>query len=238
MRSIKNYIETSLNESLLDDDDIFLDPENDKNVVKELIKSHYKNTGKLTISDDLVVDCTGGVYVKNKSITSLTNGLFRWGKVDGNFTCSFTQITSLEGAPEVVGGNFDCSGCAKLKTLEGSPEYVDGTFSCDGCRNLKSLEGAPEEVCSSFICSDCESLESLEGAPKIVGKNFHCDGCRSLKSLEGTPKEVGGYFNCRKCINLKSLEGAPEKIGGCLNCRYCDSLKITNSDRKKYEMDI
>lgn len=223
-------------ESLLDDDDIFLDPENDKNIVKEWIKNNYKITGKLTISDDFVVDCDGGVYVKNKSITSLTNGLFRWGKVEGNFTCSFTLITSLEGAPEEVGKNFDCSDCVKLKTLEGSPVYVGGNFGCDGCRSLKSLKGAPEEVRSNFNCSDCVNLESLEGAPKEVGAGFYCSQCNSLTSLKGSPKKVGGYFNCRKCINLKTLEGAPEKIGERLNCRYCDNLKITDSDRKKYKL--
>ena len=118
MRSIKNYIETSLNESLLDDDDIFLDPKTDKNIVKEWIKNNYKITGKLTISDDFVVDCDGGVYVKNKSITSLTNGIFRWGKVEGNFTCSFTPITSLEGAPEKIGERLNCRYCDNLKITD------------------------------------------------------------------------------------------------------------------------
>ena len=216
MRSVKNYIETSLNESLLDDDDIFLDPENDKKVIEEWIKNNYRFSSKLTISDDFVVDCNGnvGVYVKSRNIESLTNGLFRWGNVEGNFTCSFTSITSLEGAPEKVGGNFDCSDCAKLK----------------------SLKGGPKSVGSSFICSDCVNLESLEGAPKEVGVGFYCSQCNSLTSLKGSPKKVGGYFNCRKCINLKSLEGAPEKIGERLNCRYCDNLKITDSDRKKYKL--
>ena len=225
-------------ESILDDDDIFLDPENDKKVIEEWIKNNYRFSSKLTISDDFVVDCNGnvGVYVKSRNIESLTNGLFRWGNVEGNFTCSFTSITSLEGAPEKVGGNFDCSDCAKLKSLKGGPKIVWNTFNCGGCRNLMSLEGSPESVGSSFICSDCVNLESLEGAPKEVGVGFYCSQCNSLTSLKGSPKKVGGYFNCRKCINLKSLEGAPEKIGERLNCRYCDNLKITDSDRKKYKL--
>ena len=90
MKSLKLHFE-----SLLDDNDVFYDPENDKKVIENWIKDNYRFSGKLTISDDFVVDCTGIVSVKNKAITSLTNGLFRWGKVDGNFTCSFAQITSL-----------------------------------------------------------------------------------------------------------------------------------------------
>ena len=103
MKSLKLHFE-----SLLDDDDIFLDPENDKNVIEEWIKNNYRFSSKLTISDDFVVDCNGnvGVYVKSRNIESLTNGLFRWGKVEGNFTCSFASITSLEGAPEEIGGKI------------------------------------------------------------------------------------------------------------------------------------
>ena len=72
MKSLKLHFE-----SLLDDDDIFLDSGNEKKLVKEWIKDNYKINGNLTISDDLVVDCSGNVEVKNKSITSLTNRIFR-----------------------------------------------------------------------------------------------------------------------------------------------------------------
>ena len=103
-------------ESLLDDDDIFLDPMNDKKQVESWIRDNYRIYGNLTISDDLVVDCSGRVTVKNKSITSLTNGLFRWG---------------------YVGKMFDCSNCENLKTLEGAPRVVDGDFYCSNCEKLK-----------------------------------------------------------------------------------------------------
>ena len=101
MKTIKNYLETRLNtydESLLDDDDDFYDSANDKWIVEEWIKDNYIIRGKLTISDDLVVDCSGRVIVKNENIESLTNGLFRWVTVDGIFVCSNCRnLTSLEG---------------------------------------------------------------------------------------------------------------------------------------------
>ena len=203
-------------ESILDDDDIFLDPENDKKVIEEWIKNNYRFSSKLTISDDFVVDCNGnvGVYVKSRNIESLTNGLFRWGNVEGNFTCSFTSITSLEGAPEKVGGNFDCSDCAKLKSLEGAPKKTGKDFCCNYCDSLKTLEGSPERVGRNFVCSDCDKLKSLEGAPKEVGNNFHC----------------------QECNNLKTLKGAPEKVGNKIFCVNSNNIKITDSDRKKYKI--
>ena len=115
-------------ESLLDDDDAFYDPENDKKAIEDWIKDNYKVTGKLTI-DGLTVNCIGNVLVKTKPAHIPTNGLFKWGKVSGNFACSYNyQLESLEGVPEEVGGNFVCQYCNNLKTLEGAPKKVGGSF--------------------------------------------------------------------------------------------------------------
>ena len=59
-------------ESLLDDEDIFLDPKNDKKVIEEWIRNNYKITGKLIISDDFVVDCKGSVY-RNFRLETMMN---------------------------------------------------------------------------------------------------------------------------------------------------------------------
>ena len=129
MKSLKLHFE-----SLLDDDDVYLDPENDKKVIEEWIKDNYNFSGKLTISNDFVADCSEHVHVKNKNIELLTNGLFRWGE---------------------VGGTFDCYACEKLKSLEGGPEKVGDSFCCGGCSKLTSLEGAPKKVGSIFHCGHC-----------------------------------------------------------------------------------
>ncbi len=203
-------------ESLLDDDDVFYDPANDKKVIEEWIMKHYTITGRLIISNDFEVSCTGRVSVKDKSITSLTNGMFGWGEISSSFICSRCEnLTSLEGAPEEVGRGFDCAYCSNLKSLEGAPKSVGGNFWCDHCYSLKTLEGAPEEVGNSFFCSECISLISLKGAPKIVGGGFYCNHCENLKSLKGAPKKIGGSFGCSDCPNLK----------------------ITASDREKYKIE-
>ena len=116
-------------ESILDDDDIFYDPENDKKCIEEWIRNNYNIAGKLTISDDFVVSCDRYVYVENENITALTNGMFKWGKVGGQFWCNHcNNLTSLEGAPKEVGGDFDCSECMNLKSLEGAPKKIDGVL--------------------------------------------------------------------------------------------------------------
>ena len=202
-------------ESLLDGDDVFFDSGNEKKLVKEWINDNYKINGNLTISDDFVVNCAGHVTVKNKSITSLTNGLFSWGEVDGF---------------------FNCGRCDKLTSLEGAPKKVGGDFCCHECNSLETLEGAPEEVGGNFYCSCCEKLISLEGAPKKVGAGLYCNGCINLKSLKGAPKKVGYAFDCSQCGNLTTIKDGPEKVGSLFYCIRCPKLTITDSDRKKYKI--
>ena len=186
MKSLKLHFE-----SLLDDDDIYLDPENDKKVIEEWIKDNYNFSGKLTISDDLVVvDCSEHVHVKNKSIEYLTNGLFRWGKVDGTFDCyTCKNLKSLEGAPEKVRESFYCNSCDKLETLEGAPKVVGRDFYCKCCKNLKTLKGAPKRIKGDFSCDDCCNLTSLKGAPEKINDYLYCFGCKNLKITDSDRKK-------------------------------------------------
>lgn len=184
-----------------------------KSLVKNWIMDKYEIGGDLTISDDLVVDCNGDVEVIDYSTESLTNGLFKWGTIDGNFHCfGCPKLQNLEGAPKKVGGGFYCSQCDSLVNLKGGPEYVGKDFSCSECKNLMSLEGAPDFVGLDFDCSDCVKLESLKGSPKQVSANFDCHGCIKLKSLKGATDWVCGYFY----------------YGGH------DKIRITNADHKNY----
>ena len=196
MKSLNIYLKSVIDnddvhfESLLDNEDTFYGANSDKKMVESWIEDNYKIDGKLSISDDLVVDCNNTVKIKNKSITSLTNGLFRWGK---------------------VGGMFDCYACKKLKSLEGAPKKTGKDFCCNYCNSLKTLEGSPESVGRNFVCSDCDDLKSLEGAPKEVGNNFHCQECNNLKTLKGAPEKVGNKIFCVNSNNIKITDSDRKK---------------------------
>ena len=203
MINLKNYII----ESILDvEDNIDNIDESIKDQIKQFLNNNFKNASKCKISEKpnkygkFEVSSNEKVEVKNEYITSLTNGLFIWTNIQGNFICSDCEsLISLEGAPEKVGGDFYCSDCNSLTTLEGAPKEVGGYFNCSRCDSLTSLEGAPKKVGLDFDCFSCNSLKSLEGAPKEVGGGFSCFKCKSLTSLEGAPKEVGRDFYCRSC---------------------------------------
>ena len=167
--------------------------------------------------------------------------IINFGKVTGDFNCSYNQLTSLKGAPQEVGGNFICYS-NRLTSLKGAPQIVGGGFYCSNPQ-LTSLEGAPQKVGGGFYCAnnqltslkgapqevggdfDCSwnQLISLKGAPQEVGGNFICYSNR-LTSLEGAPREVGGNFDCAN-NQLTSLEGAPQTVGGSF---YCTNSQLTS----------
>lgn len=201
MKPLNTYFE-----SLLDDEDTFLDPERDEMVVLDWIKKHYEISGACNIFYDhdrkiFTID-TERVHVKDRDITSLTNDLFEWGEVKYFYCSNCKNLKSLEGGPKEVKLVFCCSLCDSLTDLKGAPEILNGHFYCDNCKNLRSLKGAPKKVMGNFYCYNCEELETLKGSPKFVNGSFNCSHCKKLKSLKGAPKQVDLFVQCMECPNL------------------------------------
>ena len=96
----------------------------------------------------------GNVINSKKSIVISDTDL-----VDGKLPFKFGRVDAF----------FDCAGCTSLTSLEGAPQKVGGNFYCSECTSLTSLKGASQEIGGDFICSMCPSLKSLEGAPKKLG---------------------------------------------------------------------
>lgn len=249
----------TLYESLLDDFDTLgapLDAKIIKKQIKEFLQQTYKNPSYAKISrkpneDGLyVVDWKSTLSIRDKKIEQLTNGLFTFGEVDGDFDCEECRnLKTLKGSPQIVHGDFDCRYCVALKSLKGGPRIVSGKFNFTACNSLTSLEGAPEK-CQKVVTWDHHghdiTLNSLEGCPqaqdivlegikglknlkglpqmsKYVGY-LHIGKCPDLESLEGGPTEIRDY-TCRNCQNLKSLKGGPSKVSAVFICEYCHSLK-------------
>ena len=140
---------------------------------EEFLNQHTRGTWSVNPKTGRV-DVQGNFFPWGNDLKDLME--IRFGAVDGDFSCSFNQLQSLEGAPTTVGGDFRC-------------------FN----NELNSLEGAPTTVGGNFKCYD-NRLESLEGAPETIGGEFHSDyikipkGKWSLETLadlwiEGTPKQ-------------------------------------------------
>jgi hypothetical protein len=96
-----------------------------------------------------LVDLQGDFNCSRESLEGLNDLLgIRFGEAPWNFHCNGNNLTSLEGAPQTVGGDFYCVD-NKLTSLVGAPQTVGGDFYCNNNR-LTSLEGAPQTVGGAF----------------------------------------------------------------------------------------
>ena len=196
---------TSLYESIFDDDIVTrkVDPEEYiKNFLNEWYDLSINNVKIIKKNHQYIVNVRDNVYTKRYDIKSLTNGLFKFGTITGNFDCSYCDITTLEGCPDVILGSFDCSGNNKLKNLEHAPKKVTRLFDCSRCYNLKSLNGLQQSELANFDCSYCNSLISLEGLPEKINGGLVVSGCSNLETLKGCPKHAKEYFEIRKCPKI------------------------------------
>ena len=140
-----------------------------------------------------LVDINGDFICYNKGIKNLYG--IKFGNVYRDFQIGKNRITSLEGAPQVVGSVFCCEENA-ITSLEGAPQRIGESFYCYD-NNLTSLEGGPQDLGGDYVCAE-NNLINLKGAPKDIVERFICTG-NKLKSLEGLPKKDysgNGSFIC------------------------------------------
>jgi hypothetical protein len=65
------------------------------------------------------VNVTGLVVLGDKRLGELKQLPVKFGTVNRSFDCSYNQLTSLEGAPNTIGGYFFCGGNQELTSLQG-----------------------------------------------------------------------------------------------------------------------
>ena len=125
-------------ESIFDvEDNIDNVDESIREEIKHFLKDNFDGASSCKISNKpntdgkYEVSSNGNIMTENRGITSLTNGLFIWTYVKGDFYCTYCKsLTSLEGAPKKVGRHFYCYDCKSLKSLKGSPKKIGGDFDC------------------------------------------------------------------------------------------------------------
>lgn len=96
--------------------------------IKEYLDEVVIRDGEKWIDGDVLLCCY--------SITELN---FHDININGQFNCSYTNITTLKGSPKTVNEYFGCS-FNKLTSLEGAPMKINGDFACYN-NNITSLKG-------------------------------------------------------------------------------------------------
>ena len=121
---------------------------------------------KYTIRPDGVVDVNGDVSMRDVTESILP---IQFGKVTGNFDCHMVPITSLKGFPHTVLGDVYAA-YTKISSLEYAPQFVGGGFYCHNT-NIKSLHGVDKmikHIGNDFLC-DNDGLTHVLGLLLIEG---------------------------------------------------------------------
>lgn len=193
-------------ESIFDDDNVLYKKmtkaaiKAERNKVREFIATHYREYGRIKVSEKrnedgyYEVSSKGNVELKWHS-DCITDENFIWTEVGKSFRIYDGKMENLEGCPRTVGKDFILANC-EIKSLKGGPEYVGERMFLSHCNNITSLEYAPKQI---------------GGEENLRTSSLHVTYCTNLQSIEDCPKIVG-VLNIYDTPKLKSLKGCPEKV--------------------------
>jgi hypothetical protein len=171
--------------------------------IEKWLKDHSINN--YIISEDLYIIVQGNVNLSQKLNVKKLPVKFKM--VDGYFDISNNGLTSLEGCPNIVTKDFNCSKNNLHSLFEGPTEV--GDFDCS-YNQLKNLSYAPKEIKGNFDCSHNE-INSIKGMPRTIKGFFNCS-FNKLVTLKGGPKNVETIFNCSN-NTIERLLGGPVSVG-------------------------
>ena len=172
----------------------------------KFLKDYVDGTWRINPSTGLV-DIDGDIRVNGMMLDGGIGKVpVRLGVVTGNFNGSYSGLTSYEGCPSEVGGDFISTNC-NAGSLKGVPKRVGGRFVVSGQR-LISLNHMPKKIGGDVDVSN-RPLRSLVGCTPHIKGNFECT-INSLKSLEGAPLTIDGVFSFE---DMKSATGGYSKNG-------------------------
>ena len=90
-----------------------------------------------TINSKGEIDVDGSVNLDDKNFKKLP---YKFGRVNGYFSISSLNLTSLEGCPYYVNRHFSCGFCPQLDSLEGCPKEVGSNFYCGRCKRKFTIK--------------------------------------------------------------------------------------------------
>jgi len=87
----------------------------------------------MKFKDTMYGDLTGAMYI-------------------GDIMLIDMNLTSLEGCPKIIKGNFDCS-LNKIESLEYAPKEIHGYFDFS-YNKVSNFDGIPEVISGTLYCND------------------------------------------------------------------------------------
>ena len=120
-------------------------------------------------------------------------------QITGEFDCSNNDLTDLVGGPTNISGSYNCSE-NRLVTLLGSPEYTSADFDC-AKNNLSSLVGIHKIIksCRVIMCSEAKITEGGIGLLLIANMEHITSKHEPFKIINSyLGKGTKGMMECSK----------------------------------------
>ena len=134
-----------------------------------------KAPGSITLHEDGTVSVRGTVDIAGMDLAAIP---FKFRKITGSFFCNANKLKSLDGCPEFIGDDFNCS-YNDLTSLLGGPKVVKGSYLAIN-NKLNTIEGFPLQV----------------GDADDHGAELHYTGRMSVKAL-GFIRVFGNIYRHR-----------------------------------------
>ena len=111
-------------------------------IIKAIKFINKYNIQNATLTDEGQINVDGDVNLSNKNLTD-SDMTAKFGRVTGNFECQNNKLTSLDFAPEFVGGVFDCSNNNINDFDNIAIKHIEGNFYAYGTDpdKLSKLKG-------------------------------------------------------------------------------------------------
>jgi len=148
----------------------------------------------------------GAFYCDGNPIKNLIGGPER---VDKSYNLLFCEVTSLEGAPDIIKDGDMWADNNKLTDLKGSPRIINGSFNATN-NNLTTLEGSPEET-KFMVNVRGNNLTDFRGWHPNLKAVDAMDN--PITSLKGCPDEIHAIV-IDDDGKLKTYYGGPKRITG------------------------
>ncbi|AVH85017.1 hypothetical protein RsoM2USA_88 [Ralstonia phage RsoM2USA] len=131
-------------------------------------------------------------------------------------------LTSLEGLPDKIGGEFRISDAPNLRSLRGMPLRANEISLVD--LRIPEIDVQIQEADVLFV-TDCHELDNLKGAPANL-LDLVVSRCNHISDLSGITNSE--EIRLAKLTNLRSFEGISKTLKSCKKI-FIDNMVIESN---------
>ena len=129
-----------------------------ENFLGPSVKVYRDSENRIIVDGDIIISPDNNVFTKFPFQIYMVNGDLEW---HSNFGKQ-SYLTSLKNFPVIVNGNVRVYGSPKLTSLEYAPKVIKGNFECDKC-SITSFDGLSESTIGKNLIASYNPITDVKG---------------------------------------------------------------------------